>query len=556
MLLLCRQELIRFYQPECSTDMKRFWKYITLATVVLMTATTVYATTNAEGMLEGAQLAESQHKTSDKNSDFACNLFRTITGQGKGDRSTIVSPISVSYVLGMLNEGADGLTRQQITEVLGLNGSVQEINEYLKKLMDDAQSADPKVTVKIANCLDIRPNYMIKPQYKADMQNYYNAQVDAVDLDANIINNWCKMHTDGMIPKILSKEDISPNSVMLLLNAVYFKASWTTKFNSKESCDKDFTKQDGTIVKHTMMHRKTGANYGQNDLCKMLCLPYGNKGWSMYVLLPNEGKTIGDIIQGLSAQKLEEQRANMTLETVDILMPRFSTVSETNLKGTLSSMGMPRVFGLDAELPNMVQDHDNDLYVSLMKQKAKIEVTEEGTKAAAVTVAMGVLKGTSTYMPKIMEFHATRPFVYYIMEENTGSIFFMGTYCGDSKRIELETQKESDKQSEDIICTNIEQITRFPGGGKALMRYIQSHTYLPPMAAENGVVDDKVIVQFVVDKDGKVGDVKVVRSADEYLDKEAIRVIKSLPRFNPVSENDKAEPVLYTLPVNFEVYGY
>lgn len=88
------------------------------------------------------------------------------------------------------------------------------------------------------------------------------------------------------------------------------------------------------------------------------------------------------------------------------------------------------------------------------------------------------------------------------------------------------------------------------------MRYIQSHTYLPPMAAENGVVDNKVIVQFVVDKDGKVGDVKVVRSADEYLDKEAIRVIKSLPRFNPVSENDKAEPVLYTLPVNFEVYGY
>jgi serpin B len=539
--------------------MKRFWKYITLVAVALMTATTAFATTNAEGKPEDAQSAESQHKTSDNNSDFACNLFRTITEQKKGNSSTIVSPISVSYVLGMLNAGADSITRQQITNVLGLDGSVQEINEYFKKLMDEAQSVDPKVTVKIANCLEVISNDQIKLQYKADMENYYSAQVGAGDLGAggivNKINNWCKMHTDGMIPKILSEEEINPNSVMFLLNAIYFKASWTKKFNSKESCDKDFTKQDGTIVKHMMMHRKTGANYGQNDLCKMLRLPYGSNGWSMYVLLPNEGKTIGDIIQSLSAQKLEEQRAKMTPETVDILMPRFSTESEIHFEKVLSLMGMPRAFGMDAEFPNMVEDLKDVLYVSMMKQKAKIEVTEEGTKAAAVTIAGMAKKSLSIggTPQKIMEFHATRPFVYYIMEESTGSIFFMGTYCGDSKKIELETKKESGKQSEDIICTNIEQITRFPGGGKALMRYIQSHTNVPYMAAVNGFVDDKVIVQFAVDKDGKVGDIKVVRSADEYLDKEAVRVIKSLPRFKPISENDKAEPEVYILPVVFKL---
>ena len=152
-----------------------------------------------------------------------------------------------------------------------------------------------------------------------------------------------------------------------------------------------------------------------------------------------------------------------------------------------------------------------------------------------------------------MEFHATRPFVYYIMEESTGSIFFMGTYCGDSEKIEPPAINESEQQSDDITCTNIEQITRFPGGGKALMRYIESHTNLPPMAAECGVTGDLVIVQFAVDKDGKVGDVKVVRSVDQYLDKEAVRVIKSLPKFTPISDNNQAEPELYTLPVKFRL---
>ena len=529
-------------------------KYVILFCLVLACNTTAFVTAKAESVPEkkDAQLAESQRKTN--NNDFACNLFRTITEQRQDGISTIVSPISVSYVLGMLNEGADGETRRQISDVLGLGGSVEEVNKYVKKMMDEALAADSSVTVKIANCLDVISKYNIIPQYKADMQKYYNAQVDAVSYEdasgtVDKINNWCKMQTDGMIPEIIRQDELNINRVMFLLNAVYFKASWSKKFSSNETRDRDFTKQDGTIIQHQMMHRKGGAAYGENDLCKMLRLPYGNNGWSMYVLLPHEGNTIGDIIQSLSAEELEEQRRNMSSQTVDILLPRFSTESETHLEGVLSLMGMPLAFSEDAaEFPNMIEKSKVDLYVSMMKQKAKIEVTEEGTKAAAVTIAQMASRSASVTMPKIMEFHATRPFVYYIMEESTGSIFFMGTYCGDSKKIESVAQNESE---EDIICTNIEQITRFPGGGKALMRYIESHTNLPPLAAENGVLGDKVIVQFVVGKDGKVGDVKVVRSVDQYLDKEAIRVIRSLPKFTP---DDQAEPVVYTLPVKFRLY--
>ena len=289
------------------TDMKRSWIFNTLAVVVLL-STLLALTKGGNNLYAGEQpvkekitpsqdkmsdnnndpaqdikLTESQRKMSDNINDFACNLFRTIIEHKHG--SIIVSPISVGYLLGMLNEGADGETRQQITNVLRLGGSAEEINEYFKKMMDEASKADPKVTVKTANCIFFKSNEKLIPQYKADIQNYYDAQVEAINFSpSNIvrkINNWCNTHTDGMIPELVKKDELDPLAVMYLLNAVYFKASWTTEFDPQETRDKAFTKQDGTTVKHRMMHLKTKAAFVNYDLCKILRLPYGNGGYSM-----------------------------------------------------------------------------------------------------------------------------------------------------------------------------------------------------------------------------------------------------------------------------------
>ena len=311
-----------------------------------------------------------------------------------------------------------------------------------------------------------------------------------------------------------------------------------------------------------MMHRHGMAVYGKNDLCKMLCLPYGNKAYSMVVLLPNEGKTTDDIIRNLSAQKLKEWQSQMRTEEVNILMPRFTTESETRLEDILSSMGMQRAFNNAAEFPNMLKGYHDELYVSMMKQKAKIEVNEEGTKAAAVTVAEEVAIGVNFYK----YFYATRPFVYYIMEKSTGAIFFMGTYCFDDTgetvtikepleepeptfgRYDLVVEKP--KRNEDEIFKSVEQMPQFPGGEAALMEYIESHIQWPPRAA---CAQGRVIVQFVVDKTGEIGEVKVVRSVDKDLDEEAVRIVKTLPKFIPGRQNGQAVSVWYTLPVTFKL---
>jgi TonB family protein len=329
-----------------------------------------------------------------------------------------------------------------------------------------------------------------------------------------------------------------------------------------------------------MMHVAIKAAYGSNNLCKMLRLPYGNGSYSMYVLLPHEGKTVGDIIQNLSAQQLEQQRTQeMAIHNVEVLMPRFTTESEIELEQVLSSMGMPLAFHpLAAQFSKMIKGEE--LWVSMMMQKAKIEVNEKGTKASAVTIAKGVTKSfTGGNRTSYVEFHATRPFVYYIVDNSTGTIYFMGTYCGE-EGVAIPTEVTLDSiDSDDAVVVlpevpvkcygrlgdnrplpeltinhrgySVEQKPQFRGGDAALMKYLRSHINYPPRAFENDI-EGSVIVQFLVDKTtGKVGEVKVVRSVDKYLDKEAIRVVKSLPIFTPGRHKGKPVDVWYVLPVTF-----
>ena len=174
--------------------MKRYWIISTLCIVVLMTGILVLASdrnlfnsgeltekkdnTSIESqdeMPDNNSSASSLSETSVDNIDFACNLFRTINKQMGGGKSMIVSPISVGYLLGMLHEGADGETRRQINKILGLGGSVQEINEHFKKMMDEAANVDSTVTVKTANSIFVVSGGSLQPKYRDDMHNFYNA---------------------------------------------------------------------------------------------------------------------------------------------------------------------------------------------------------------------------------------------------------------------------------------------------------------------------------------------------------------------------------------------
>ena len=389
-------------------------------------------------------LTQEQRAFVGKNTDFSFNLFRAISQMPEGKKSSIISPISVTYVLGMLNDGASGNTAKEITSVVGFGeGKTLAVNEFCRRLIDEAPETDPSVTLEIANIV-IGNNYRhvdFEPQYKWDMQDYYRAEITNFDFSQKTetlaeVNGWCYDKTHGMIPEILNETELKADALLLLMNAIYFKATWTDKFDPDDTRDKTFTTESGQTQSRPMMHRKAGAEYSENDVCTMLNLPYGSGDkWSMKVLLPREGKTVDDVINSLNAESWQALRHNSWYPVIDIEMPRFKTSFETDLKQPLSGMGAPTMFTPGAaEFPNICSNYKQDFYVFLMKQKAAIEVDEEGTKASAVTVAGLVDSAGGPWgieKPLNVDFHANRPFVYVIQEASSGVIFFLGTYRGE-----------------------------------------------------------------------------------------------------------------------------
>lgn len=379
------------------------------------------------------QLSAEQKQMRDNNNEFAWRLFQTMQEQ-QGEVSTVVSPISVTYMLGMLNAGAAGTTREEITATLGFGSDPTAVNEYCKKMIEGAPNVDPAATVKIANCINVNSAMGISllKQYVNDMTNYYSAQVDALDFTKSstleTINKWCSKNTAGMIPSIL--DELNPDAAMCLLNAIYFNADWTEKFDVNDTRNSSFTLPDGSIVTRELMHRKAIAQGCESELCSMLRIPFGSSGYSMYVMLPAEGKTTGDLIRDMSQQELTEHldAIDMTPQEVDILMPRFEIMSDIDLIDVLKPMGIKSAFTTSANFSNM---SDMGLYVSMMKQKAKIEVNEDGAKASAVTVSVIGPTSPGPQHYEKAEFHANRPFLYFILEESTRSIFFIGTFCGN-----------------------------------------------------------------------------------------------------------------------------
>lgn len=387
------------------------------------------------------QLTSEQRAFVDYNTDFSFRLFRTISNMPAGQKSSIVSPISVTYVLGMLNDGAAGQTASEITSVLGFgDGKAKAVNEFCKTMIDEAPKTDPSVTLEIANTIisNKKRDVQLEEQYSQDMRQYYSAELSSIDFSKSAeavgnINAWCKDKTHGMIPEILKEGELDPRALLVLMNAIYFKATWTEKFDSKDTRNETFTTASGQQQQLPMMHRKARIMSAQNDVYTTIELPYGSgTRWSMTVMLPNDGKTIDDIIQSLSSDSWRQVHRSSRTVIADIKIPRFTTKFETDLVKPLTAMGAPSMFdGSVAEFPNISTNYKDDLYVALMKQKAAIEVDEEGTKASAVTIAE--MKDSAigpSPEPERIDFHCDRPFVYVIQEYSSGVVFFVGTFRG------------------------------------------------------------------------------------------------------------------------------
>jgi len=387
------------------------------------------------------RLTAEQTVFANDNNGFTLNFFQSLNGKMK-NRSIVCSPLSITYVLSMVNDGATGTTEQELEQTLGFHkGGIQAVNDYCKNLIDNLPHVDEKVQLNIANAIFVNDKYQLKKLFQQDMANYFDAKAEALDFSSpstlDRINGWCDEKTRGMIPTIL--ERVEPRTVSYLLNAIYFKADWASMFEKNETREEVFTTPDGE-TRVPLMHQNVYMNYLRNDQYAAVSIPYGNGQWMMTVMLPEDGKTTDDVISSLAASGwstdfLKNPLREARRYAVDLKLPRFETAFDTDDAGglieLLKGMGIRRAFdGNSAEIPNMCEN--GDLYISMMKQKAKIKVNEEGSEAAAVTIAgLNFLSAVAdTQEPPKATFHANRPFVYVIHEQSSGVILFVGKFMG------------------------------------------------------------------------------------------------------------------------------
>lgn len=371
-------------------------------------------------------LSDAQRDIVNNTNGFALNLFRNMSGFD----SRVVSPISVAYLMGMLANGADGQTRQEILSAIGCKEvCLQDLNEFCQMMMTHAGHFDKATTIQLANYIALNNQYKLKDDFVKTVQDSYLAGIESMNFSSassslKRINGWCSKHTDGMIPRII--EEVDPNAVSYIMNAIYFNGTWTNKFDKNQTKLENFQGYTRDIKKVQMMHRNGKYLYMDNELFSAVNLPYGNRSYLMTVLLPKQGKSIGEMMKEMDAKQLGELKRKMDECVVDLKLPRFTTTEEVTLNDIISKLGAPGMFTGSADFSNLADGH---LTISKMLQKAKIEVSEEGTKAAAVTSAMVALTALRPE-PRRVEFHANRPFVYMITESSTGAILFMGQYTG------------------------------------------------------------------------------------------------------------------------------
>jgi len=355
---------------------------------------------------------------------FAIDLFKQTLGSTT-ETNVFISPLSVSIALGMAWNGANGQTKAEMETTLKMSGqSAETINSYYKIMQSTLPGIDPTTKLNIANSLWYKTGFPVKSDYLKVNTDYFGAYVKELDFSkawaVDTINNWCAKKTNNLIKDPLDK--INNDDVMFLVNAIYFKGIWRKRFETKNTKEADFTTETGAMTKVNMMYQKDTFAYAANSYAQFLDMPYGNKAYSMTVILPAEGKTTNYVLSQLTAENWNNTINNMTTKEVEVYMPRFKNKNKFTLNSPLQKMGMNLAFSSLANFRNIAE---MNLFISRVIHDTYVEVTEEGTEAAAVTI-IGV---TMTSMPVPQPtpiFRVNKPFLYVIREKSTGVILFIG----------------------------------------------------------------------------------------------------------------------------------
>lgn len=359
------------------------------------------------------------------SNSFGLELFTKVVPDEEDN--FMISPLSASTALTMLLNGCGGETFNQLKATLKYQGdmTIEEINQLYKSLVSQLLKVDPKVDLALANAIFYRNGFSVKPPFLNTMEDDFKATVEGLDFHLpqalTVINNWAGENTRGKIPKVL--DEISPDAVMFIMNALYFKGDWSCQFDETRTSNRPFHPDGGTQVSVPTMTGEIGSKTVTGNTYKAIELPYGRTNFTMVVIVPDESVADfsttfdSDVWNNLtsSLDDLEEYG-----ETI-VYMPKYKFSYEKVLNDQLQGMGMVDAF--DPFLANLSGISDANIFVSFVKQNTFVEVDEKGTEAAAVTT-IGI--EVTSLPPQPKQFVIDKSFIFAIRERTTNTILFIG----------------------------------------------------------------------------------------------------------------------------------
>ncbi|MBO6248332.1 MAG: hypothetical protein J6N54_05925, partial [Bacteroidales bacterium] len=309
------------------------------------------------------------------NNAFALSLFKTLATT---DKNMVISPLGVSFTLGMIDNGAVAYTKEEIENTLGYNSeSTSDLNSFCKTILDNAKKIDPSTTIEIANAAVFNDRLLtLRDDYKKSLRNNYYTEVCSKDFKkddvAGYINSWCKNNTHNTIPGILSSQP-KDNTAVIFLNAIYFKGIWSSQFKKSNTRKEDFSDIYGQIHHVNMMRQESSFYYGRfEDLCSFVCLPFGNQAYSMLIILPDTSKSLSDLRSGLCVDMWNKMNKSQHNTKVDVKIPSFKAEYDASLKEVLQQLGCRSTFDpVSAQFGLMSKDH---VWVDDVSQKAIIAI--------------------------------------------------------------------------------------------------------------------------------------------------------------------------------------
>ena len=359
----------------------------------------------------------------ESENSFALDIFKKVIENSAESENIIISPLSISSALSMTLNGANGATRDAMMEALRVNGLTPEIiNNSYKNLTEALLNVDKRVLISIANSVWTENNFVVKKPFTDILTQFYNAESKSFDITDPLvpkqINSWIESKTNGLIKNMVDK--LEDNTVMLLINAIYFKGKWKSQFDKENTIQGSFYKPGGITAQVPMMKQTSDFKIYNGEGFTLAEFPYGQANFVMDIILPDNNIGVNNMIPLISNNSFKGWLNQLGQRKTDLTFPRFKYGYKKQLKDILIKMGMGIAFTENADFSNI---SDINLLINEVTHQAFIETNEEGTEAAAATI-VGI--GTTSMPVGPFVLNIDHSFLYIIRETSTNSILFMG----------------------------------------------------------------------------------------------------------------------------------